>query len=333
MNVIEKRKEELEMYQIIEIKDMNMEEAVALCKQEYMEEMNKVKFMPSINQEMENMLVGMVHEAKGAPYGKALIYEKKLVGFLAFFGPWERFHGVEKGVFSPLGASAFAGKERGKSASLLFQAIAEELIKDKVFSIAISRYAGNEEVNKSLCLNSFGIRCSDAILSLQDYTFADRDNSIVIEELKEEEKTEIKGLYEKYTKHLSKSPCFFPMSREQVQRWFENSKIRVLAARRDGRIVGYMAIDDEAETFLTERMDMSNICGAYVSEEYRSQGVAKQLLDAIVEKCIKEGRSYLGVDYETVNPTALRFWTKYFVPYTYSFIRRIDERIYQYESE
>ena len=47
-------------------------------------------------------------------------------------------------------------------------------------------------------------------------------------------------------------------------------------------MIGYMAIDDEAETFITERTDINNICGAYVSEEYRSQGMAKQLLDAVV---------------------------------------------------
>lgn len=35
----------------------------------------------------------------------------------------------------------------------------------------------------------------------------------------------------------------------------------------------------------------------------------------------------MGVDYETLNPTALNFWTKYFKPCTYFFARRIDERI------
>ena len=317
------------MYQVIEVRDMNIEEAVALCKQEYMEEMQKVKFMPPINQIMEDLLVEIIHQVKCATYGKALIYEEKLVGFLAFFGPWEGFHGVEKGAFSPLGASAFGGRDRGKTASLLFEAVAKEMVKDEVFSIAMSRYANNEEVNKSLCLNSFGIRCSDAILSLQDYTFDDRNLEIVIEELKGAEKLKIKELYEKLKNHLVQSPCFFPTPQNQTQRWFENNNIRILAARQGNKIAEYMAIDDEAETFITERKDMSNICGAYVSEEYRSQGVAKQLLDAVVEICIKEGRSYLGVDYETVNPTALHFWTKYFVPYTYSFIRRIDERIEQ----
>ena len=102
------------MYQIIEVKDMNIEEAVALCKQEYMEEQQKAKAMPPIDQEIEGHLLGVVHQAKGALFGKALLDEGKLAGFLAFFGPWEGFHGVEKGVFSPLGASAFVGEKSGK---------------------------------------------------------------------------------------------------------------------------------------------------------------------------------------------------------------------------
>ena len=99
---------------MIEVKDMNIEEAVALCKQEYVEEMQRAQSMPPMDREMEDRLLGVIHQVKGAPYGKALIDEGKLAGFLAFFGPWKGFHGVEKGVFSPLGASAFAGKEKGK---------------------------------------------------------------------------------------------------------------------------------------------------------------------------------------------------------------------------
>ena len=116
------------MFEMIEVKDMNTEEAVALCKQEYMEELHKVKCMPPMDGNMEEMLTNIIHGVKGAPYGKAMISGNKLVGFLAFYGPWEGFHGVGKGVFSPLGASAFVGKERGKTVSLLLEAVAEELV-------------------------------------------------------------------------------------------------------------------------------------------------------------------------------------------------------------
>ena len=48
--------------------------------------------------------------------------------------------------------------------------------------------------------------------------------------------------------------------------------------------------------------------------------------------CENEGKEYLGVDYETLNPTALRFWDKYFQNYTYSYVRRIDERLADYKN-
>ena len=35
----------------------------------------------------------------------------------------------------------------------------------------------------------------------------------------------------------------------------------------------------------------------------------------------------VGVDYESINPKGNRFWFKHFLPYTYSLVRRIDERI------
>lgn len=38
-----------------------------------------------------------------------------------------------------------------------------------------------------------------------------------------------------------------------------------------------------------------------------------------------EGYLLLGVDCESFNPTARGFWLKYFTPYTYGLVRRIDD--------
>ena len=39
-----------------------------------------------------------------------------------------------------------------------------------------------------------------------------------------------------------------------------------------------------------------------------------------------QGVPLLGVDCETLNPPAFRCWSKRFAPFTYSFVRRLDER-------
>ena len=101
--------------------------------------------------------------------GKAALCDGKLVGYLLFAGPWEGMFGNVKGVFSPLGGSAFSYEyeNRDKLASMLFAAVAQELVAEEIFSCALSRYAHDEVVAKSFVLNGFGIRCMDAVRSVE----------------------------------------------------------------------------------------------------------------------------------------------------------------------
>ena len=93
-----------------------------------------------------------------------------------------------------------------------------------------------------------------------------------------------------------------------------------------------MSINTEGETFISEIKTIYNICGAYVDTEYRGSNVAGQLLEYVCNISEQDRKEYLGVDCETLNPNALRFWGKYFENYTYSYARRIDERIVGYDT-
>lgn len=53
---------------------------------------------------------------------------------------------------------------------------------------------------------------------------------------------------------------------------------------------------------------------------------ATALLDAAQRDLAAQGVPLLGVDCETLNPPAFRCWSKRFAPFTYSFVRRLDER-------
>ena len=94
-----------------------------------------------------------------------------------------------------------------------------------------------------------------------------------------------------------------------------------------GRLKVLEELTHGGETFLAERESVRSICGCYVKPEFRHAGIAKALLDEVVKYVKAQGYRYLGTDYETINPTALRFWTIFFSPYTYSYIRRLDERL------
>lgn len=61
--------------------------------------------------------------------------------------------------------------------------------------------------------------------------------------------------------------------------------------------------------------------------EHRGKGLNQKLLSMLIQKLKAKGYTRLGVDFESLNPTAYGFWLKYFDAYTHSVVRRIDEKI------
>lgn len=307
--------------------DLNyVNEAVKLAMVEYDTECKRCGHLIKDNYK-ENLQELITTLFKGK-YGMMALEEGKLLGYLCFYGPWNGFFGDVKGAFSPLGGSSFTGSDRNKMASLLFEKASEKLVKDEICSIAICAYAHDEEIAKSLIMNGFGIRCSDAIRDLNiNMNLNIKPNNIQFLELDSKEYREIRSLKIQLAKHLSKGPIFFPTNIRRIEEWLNNDERRIFIAKENDKIIGYIEICDEGENFITENKSMKNICGAYFNKEYRNKEVAANLLNYICKKLKSEGIRYLGVDCETLNPNALRFWGKYFENYTYSFHRRIDERI------
>ena len=202
-------------------------------------------------------------------------------------------------------------------------------MKNDVFSCALSRYAHNEETAKSFVMNGFGIRCCDAIREICKMYLPNASYDVAFEELAVDKFSAVKHLQKGLHKHLAGAPVFFPS--EPFDNWFEGwikrEGMRVFIAKSKEKVIGFISIVDSGETFIAECDKMKNICGAYFDEKYRGKGIAQGLLSFVQGTLIEEGVTHLGVDCETLNPTALNFWSKYFLPYTYSFARRIDERI------
>ncbi|MBQ7981357.1 MAG: GNAT family N-acetyltransferase [Oscillospiraceae bacterium] len=309
--------------------EKHIDEAVKLALAELEAERTHCPDLPC--EDFSQHLTGILQWLSDQPFGKAAMCDEKLVGYLIFAGPWDGFFGDVKGVFSPLGGSAFSYEyeNRGRLASMLFASVAEEFVKQNVFSCALSRYAHDEEAAKSFILNGFGIRCSDFVRELSEFDSQTNSYNAVFKELSADEFKAVEQLQRGLHKHLAGAPAFYPS--DDFDEWFENwiksDSMRIFAAEADGRIIGFISTDDTAENFITEHDKMKNICGAYFDENYRSNGIAQGLLAFIADTLKAEGVTHLGVDCETLNPTALNFWGKYFEPYTYSFARRIDERI------
>jgi len=308
-----------------------VDQALVLALAEYRTEYNKIKDMPNIDfkDEIGDLLTDLFQKK----YGVVAKEGEKIIGYMAFNSPVDGFFGNCKGVFSPLGGSAFPYTKRQIIASKLLSAATEILVKEEgVTSFAISQYANDAEVQKSFVLNGFGIRCSDAIMKLQESKPRKKLNdNLRLKELRSDEKSLMFDLRKGLTMHMLKSPIYFPTHIGNYMDWFLKEEIRVFVACINNEIVGFMSFQDEAETFISQADGMVNICGAFVKDEFRGKNVATDLLHYVCNVYEKEGTEYLGVDCETLNPNALRFWGKHFKNYTYSYHRRIDERVIGYD--
>lgn len=313
-------------YRRPELKDIN--EAVELALVEYKNECDNNKEL--LKKNYRETLKEIITDIFKSRYGLVAIEDGKFAGYMMFWGPFEGHFGNVKGCFSPLHGSAFGGSNRKKTASLLFEKISNIMIQEGIFSFAICKYAHDKEISESFVLNGFGIRCSDAIRALSEINQLEVNSGGRYKEISYKNAGVLLGLKNGLVNHLRESPIYFPnpkFSSETFAELCERRKNRFFVAYAGEKPVGYIEVGNDGETFISEDSEVLNICGTYVASDYRNSSVAKELLNFTIKKLADEGLKYLGVDCETINPTALHFWAKHFESYTYSFVRRVDERI------
>jgi GNAT superfamily N-acetyltransferase len=289
----------------------------------------KVKSVPDLTQFADNQL------------GVAAFEGDRMIGYLCAYYPREDAFGTTmvRGTFTPIhahGVISDSSYHRDRIYSLLYQGAAQKWVKEGIRSHGIALYAHDKDPIHSFFYNGFGLRCIDAIRSLDDIP-----SEITSAHLEEAEleycvvpKNEWRLLLEHHNAlitHLGNSPTFMHfdiMDEDELYRR-TGEDTRYYAAKARGNYIAYVKISSEGENFVTEFKDMMNISGAYCDPKYRGIGVYHNLLIFLMKELKREGYQLLGVDCESFNPTARGFWLKYFTEYTHSVVRRIDDKAIQ----
>ena len=288
----------------------------------------------------ERVSVPILPEMDGVPplecfadnaLGVSALRDGVLVGFLCCYNPIDNFFGTTKGTFSPIHAHGAIRKDRAKLYSLLYAAAADKWVRAGVLSHAIALYSHDREGMDSFFRNGFGARCVDAIRPAVPLGVV-RMEGCAFRELSCGELETVLPMKNGLIDHLCASPVYIPLSRislAELEAEQRERSSRFFLAERKGCPAAFVEIQSSGENFACEGQDMMNVCGAYMYPEHRGRGLYAGLLDHLLSVLQDEGYKRLGVDYESINPTARGFWEKYFTPYTYSLTRRIDERVYR----
>ncbi|GFZ30190.1 GNAT family N-acetyltransferase [Clostridium zeae] len=308
--------------EIFDFELKHVEEAKLIAISNYNEEREYVKVLPEIY-----TFPDLEHFANNG-LGVVAFDNGRMVGFLCCYEPWESaYNSKAKGTFSPIHAHGTVKENRCRVYRKMYEAAAEKWVKNKITYHSIALYAHDQEAVNAMFTYGFGLRCIDAIRPMEGLEIQ-CNNEVIFEELSKAEIPKVREMRKLLTEHLGHSPCFMYSTQEVFERWLtraEARNTRLFVAIDEEKPIAFVEIAGGGENFATEVPDMCNICGAFCLPEYRGKNIYQSLLNFTILKLKEEGYNRLGVDFESFNPNANMFWTKYFTSYTNGVVRRIDE--------
>jgi GNAT superfamily N-acetyltransferase len=311
---------------VIHIEDFtisHIEQAQQIAFQNYNEERRHVPALPPIDATPD--LTSFAENGLGV----AAFEGDKMVGFLCCVSPFKNaFRSTDAvGVFSPMHANGTVPENRAAIYARMYQAAGDKWAKAGASSHAVCLYAHDKEAQEQFFKYGFGMRCVDAIRGM-DPIKAPVCAEYDIAELNPDEFLQILPLEHMLDAHMAASPCFILRPSITEKSFIEESAHYhsiYIAARQQGRIVAYIRAELDGETFICGTPGYLHVKGAFCLPEHRGKGMYQNLLNTLVQKLKNKGYTRLGVDFESINPTAYGFWLKYFDAYTHSVVRRIDE--------
>ena len=299
------------------------EAAQALALQNYNEERESVPILPAFE------AVSALDEFAENGIGVAALEGGKFVGFLCGCDPWQGGIGAGKDVlctFSPIHAHGSVKENRARIYQNLYAAAAEQWVRNGILMHGVALYAHDEDAVRAFFEYGFGKRCMDLICTTEgggkmpetEVHFAERTG---------EQRAELCILRRALQTHMAQSPCFMAETAAETEAYLhrvETDGRRTFTAEKDGEVIAFLDISEDGENFSTEFENMWNICGAYCVPKHRGTNAMRGLLEHVKAALKAENIPLLGVDCESINPTANRFWQKFFRPYTCSVTRRIE---------
>jgi hypothetical protein len=316
------------LLRIIDFNDDHIEQAQIIAKKNYDNERKNVEILPEITEFPD------LSPFSKNRLGVSAFAGDKMVGYLCCYDPFENAFRSTKaiGIWSPIHGNGIIDCEYKNVFTRMYEIAAKKWVDLKATSHAITFYAHNDYIQNQLYRSGFGLRCLDTIRNMDEIKTI-YQNKYNIYELEHNEFHLIFPIGLLLEDHLSKSPMFMRYVRDKIEdgheykfaEWQIREKYRYFVAKNSENIIAYIKVHNEGENFIGDVINMKHIHGAYCFPEYRGQGIIQNILNFVIVKLSKENNQLLGVDFESFNPTASNFWSKYFKEYTHSVIRRIDD--------
>ncbi|HPE68092.1 MAG TPA: GNAT family N-acetyltransferase [Thermotogota bacterium] len=314
---------------IVPLLAQHIHEATLLVLSDYSAERRKLAFLPEgadFAESIENKLKELV----SGDLGFAAFEGGRMVGFLTGVVVPD-FFGKVKGIYSPLQAHAVLGGRKREIYPLLYTTAAASWVKKELVSHSITLFAQDSETIDTWFWLGFGNRCVDSICQTKDLPDSVLPDGFSIRKAQLPDLDLFPEVHRKHANYYSGSPLFMysPSENnvEHLKAWLSKENRHIWFVQQGNKVIGYMRLQRFAESYVADHSSVMNITGAFVEEAYRGRKIGKALLSGTKKWLLEKEYPLLGVDFESFNIFGSRFWNRYFTPYTFSMVRRIDERI------
>lgn len=215
--------------------------------------------------------------------------------------------------------------------SRLFQAAADRETQKGPCTFSVRLYAGDDRAIRLFSMLQFCMMSEFCIGEIGS-TEADAEENDTVRTLTKPEIREswgtVWGMTRAIIDHLQHSPVFYPGAEftEKVYRDFYLDEETALHAAYDGmgQCIGIIETNGEEDRFAFPGGKSVNVGEIYVLPAYRKTGAAERLLKYAQRYERQRGARFMWVEHGTANPNARYFWDRYFTPYQYCMVRKIE---------
>ena len=315
---------------VADLKQCHLEEACELFAASYHCQREAVPILDESNGRAERILP-MLKWCLAKHPGTAVFENGRMIAYMTGFYV-DEFLGVHKGALCPEWAHASTNEESFDTHRLMYKALGQKWVEDGCLTHAIYFLNYAREAQDAFVWNGFGSICVDAVRAVEPVDVR-APEGVRITAIREEDIPVWLPLVDGHNRHVAKSPAFKPYLEPESPAELGNTLRQpgnlAWMAWHGSEAVGYMKVApvEDGTAWIVNGERKFAVNGAYVKPEYRSMGIAKSLLSAVMGWALGEGFVRCSVEFEATNVEACRFWLKHFEPVCRSMVRRLDERI------
>lgn len=314
-----------DLYQITRMSKRNVSDAMKIWHDQFVgygKTDSFPDFWPDGKDTVESYLLSQIEK------GNALVAKKdaKLVGYMAWM--YFDFHD-ERTAFVPTIGSSAVDENEMSIFHALYAAAAQKWVRDNRFNHLWMTFYDHTDLRDMLYDIGFGSYVIDACQKT-DSNITAISSAYKITKVVKADTDALLGIANEAVQHLSASPIFLnrePWLREDITDRLD--KQHLFAAWDHEKMVGVTCFDVNQKHHFekltnTESAAIGSL-DTYIKPEYRGKGIGKQLLQRVFRYCHEIGKPFLHVSFESANPDAIRFWTKYFKPVIRSVRRTVNK--------